>query len=454
MTSLLELGKQVMVSARALTHTTERAAQRVGVAPFLPRLFADRFTNLGGLPPEEFRTQLAGCHSFDDARWAGYWEEFADEHLALADAALLRLGGPRAEQLADPSATVDLRELGELLAPAVTILADRGTVADPAAVARFCAEHPEDADAAIALGELIKALVYEFVAAWPGWTPRRLRAYERSHRLCEVLVLALAPAIGVTIEVVHIPVGDGEQVRGLLVLPAGSATPVPAALITNGLEGTIPEVLIPMLSQRDSGIGLFVMEMPGTYSYRRPLSAASEQVYSKVIDFLVAEPRIDADRIGMVGFSFGGYWSTRMAAVDDRLAVAVSNGPLAHHTFGRRNSLGMPEIMISTLASTTGIRNPLALSGELAKLSLAQHYRDIAIPILVINGTHDTLAATQDSIDIAAHAPHGVLALYAGDDHCAMGHALLWSELTTRFLREHLVTSSPTVEPEAKAMKR
>ncbi|MFE5285469.1 alpha/beta hydrolase family protein [Nocardia sp. NPDC056611] len=454
MRSLPELGKQVMVSARALTHTTERVAQRAGVAPFLPRLFADRFTYLGGIPIEEFRAQLAGCRSFDDARWAGHWEGFADEHLALADAALLRLDGPRAERLADPNATVDLRELGELLAPAVTILADRGTVADPAAVARFCAEHPEATDAAIALDELIKALVYEFVAAWPGWTPRRLRAYERSHRLCEVLTLALAPAMGVTIEVVRIPVGDGEQVRGMLVLPAGSATPAPAALVTTGLEGTIAELLIPMLTQRDSGIGLLVMEMPGTYSYRRPLSAASQQVYTKVIDFLAAEPRIDADRIGMVGFSFGGYWSTRMAAVDDRLKVAVSNGPLAHRSFGGRNSIGLPEIMVSTLAATTGARSSLELSGKLAKLSLAQHYRDITIPILVINGTHDTLAATQDSIDIAAHAPHGVLALYAGDDHCAMGHAPLWSELTTQFLREHLPASSPTVESEAKVTNR
>lgn len=62
--------------------------------------------------------------------------------------------------------------------------------------------------------------------------------------------------MGVTIEVVHIPVGDDDEVRGLLVLPAGSETPTPAALVANGLEGTIAELLIPLLTQRDSGIGL------------------------------------------------------------------------------------------------------------------------------------------------------------------------------------------------------
>lgn len=79
-------------------------------------------------------------------------------------------------------------------------------------------------------------------------------------------------------------------------------------------------------------------------------------------------------------------------------------------------------------------------SREMAKLSLAEHYRKIEIPFLVINGAHDTLISTQDSIDIAIGAPHAQLVLYDGDDHCAMGHAEEWSELSTGFLRDHLFT--------------
>jgi len=30
--------------------------------------------------------------------------------------------------------------------------------------------------------------------------------------------------------------------------------------------------------------------------------------------------------------------------------------------------------------------------------------------------------------------------LYAEDDHCAMGHAQQWSELSMRLLHDHLVT--------------
>ncbi|WP_039805351.1 alpha/beta hydrolase family protein [Nocardia araoensis] len=436
MASVREIGKRVLISARAMTHTTERAARRVGVAAFLPRLFADRFTHLGGIDPEEFQRQLHGCRSFDDTRWTGYWEDFARQHLARADTALLRLGGPSTDQLLDPAAPRDPHALGGLLAPAVTILADRGPVADPEAVDRFGAAHPDAADAAIAIDGLIKALVYEFIAAWPGWSPARLAAYERSNRLCEVLLCSLDAAMGVSVEVVRIPVGT-QTVRGMLMLPAGAVS-VPTILVTNGLEGTIAEALLPLLSRRDAGMGVFVMEMPGTYSYTEPLTIDAETIYSAVIDHLCADSRIDPRRIGMLGFSFGAYWSTRMAAVDPRLTVAVSNGPLADRSFGLLNAIGMPEIMVSTLASTLGASGPADLSSKLAKFSLAQHYRHIDIPLLVINGARDTLADTRDSIDIAIDAPHAQLVLYAEDDHCAMGHAEQWTALSTKFLSDHL----------------
>ncbi|WP_415973849.1 alpha/beta hydrolase family protein [Rhodococcus sp. 077-4] len=439
---MIEWGRRAAVSVRALTHTTEQVAHSRGVAPFLPRLFVDRFTHLGGIPDDEFRGQLSRCRSFEDDLWAPYWTKFADEHLERADAALTRLGAPTSARLIDARDDSTLAELGAALAPAASILADRGTVAHPLSTARFIAEHPEASDAAVAIDGVIKALVYDFVAAWPGWTPQRLRAYRRSTRLSESLLLALAPTMGYVVEVVDIDLpGTSDRVHGILALPRES-TLIPTVLVTNGLEGTVAETLLPLLAQRDAGLGTFVMEMPGTYSYEDPMTAASEDVYSAVIDFLAADERIDADRIGMMGFSFGGYWSTRMAASDSRLRAAVANGPLTHRSFGALNSIGMPEVMVSTLIKTLGATGIADLAHKTSKLSLRHRYRDIEIPLLVINGAQDTLASTRDSLELAVDAPNAQLVLYADDDHCAMGNAERWSALSTRFLREHLLGPS------------
>ena len=438
MASILEAAKRAAVTACALTHTTDRVAARLGVARFLPRLFVDRFTHLGGFTDAQFRSQLAECRTFDDAGWASHWQGFAREQLVRADDALSRLGGPPAEQLVDPDIDVDVRALGALLAPAVTILVDRGAVADPDAVAEFCRQHPESADAAVALDALIKALIYEFAAAWPGFSPARLRAYRRMDRLTEVLLTALAPAMGLTVDVVTIPFGGIDVVRGFLLLPEG-ATHAPTVLITNGLEGSIAEVLFPLLAQRDGNLGMFVMEMPGTYGYGSPLTVpGAEAAYTKVIDYLVAEPRVDADRIGMFGASFGAYWSTRMAAIDDRLKAVVSNGPPADRSLGMLGSVGMPEIMVWTLLNTLGAKNPIDLLNKLSDFALTERCSTISAQLLVINGARDTLVDTRDSIDIAVAAPNALLALYAGDDHCAMGNAEHWSQLATKFLRDHL----------------
>ena len=52
---------------------------------------------------------------------------------------------------------------------------------------------------------------------------------------------------------------------------------------------------------------------------------------------------------------------------------------------------------------------------KLQALSLKDRYAKISTPLLVINGENDTLLATEDSIDIATHAPGGLLNLYPAE---------------------------------------
>lgn len=63
----------------------------------------------------------------------------------------------------------------------------------------------------------------------------------------------------------------------------------------------------------------------------------------------------------------------------------------------------------------------------------------IKIPLLAINGEHDTLLSTQDTVDLADTAPNATLLLYPDDDHCAMGHYRQWLDHSQDRLRKHLV---------------
>ncbi|MCG8917705.1 alpha/beta hydrolase [Actinokineospora sp. PR83] len=440
------LATRLFISACALTRTTELAAGRVGASFFLPALFVLRYANMGALAPALFAHQLAAARSFQDERWCGYWDAIAEQHLTAAEQALLELGAPISPGLLDAAARLGSRApvapLREPLALAAPILLDHGPQPSAQALEQIIREHSTNDPAEqlirayTALDAWIKAITYYQVSAFPGHTPARTRAYWRSRRLFDALVTVLAPSLGVTIEHIEIPV-EGDLVRGYLVLPPG-AGPHPTVLLTNGLEGTVQELLIPLLRYRNNGLGTFVMEMPGSYVYSQPMSGQSQRIYHQVIDHLVDDPRVDADRIGMVGVSFGGYWSTRMAATDPRLRCVVSCGAPTHNSFQAGGSLGIPEIITQALRGTTHATSLLHLTRKLRELSLREMYRKIHIPLLVINGDHDTLLSTQDSVELAEHAHNATLKLYPDDDHCAMRHYHEWLDESQRWLHDHL----------------
>ncbi|NPV60854.1 MAG: alpha/beta hydrolase [Actinobacteria bacterium] len=376
----LSVAKELFTTLCLVSGQTERAANRLGVRFFLPQLFRLRYANMGGLDPGLFARQLDGLRSFEEAAWCGYWNAIARGHEEEAER-LLDVGG--------------------------------------------------DANGERARDSLVKALTYYTVSAFPGDTPMRMEAYRRARELFERSL----PMFDERMEKVILEIA-GEEVEGFARFPAGEER-VPMVIVTNGLEGTVQELALPLLAYRDAEIGVFLMEMPGTYAYRKPMSGASEEIYHGVIEHFAAHPRVDPSRMAMVGTSFGGYWSARMAAVSPRLSCAVACGAPLHHAFGPGNSLGTPEIIVSALKKVTGTANLREMASRLDELSFERNglWRRIEIPLLVINGDDDTLLGTKDSVLLATRAPLGLLKLYEDDDHCAMGHYREWLDLAFDWLQ-------------------
>lgn len=445
------IARKLFVTACALTRSTDLAARFTGAAPFLPALFVLRYANMGGLDHARFADQIAAARSFRADRWCGHWNTIADAHARRATDLLRSLAGTDSADIPDLTSSqagtlpTHLDRLSTLVAPAAALFADHGPQSDPRALTALSDENVPSTErrrvtlAFSAIDEWVKAITYYQVSAFPGHDAHRMDAYWRSRHLFDVLIDTLTPTLGLSVEHVEIPVAGGDAVRGYLIVPPGSG-PHPVVLTTNGLEGTAQELAIPQLRYRDSGLAMFVMEMPGSYAYTDPMRPESETIYRQVIDRLAADERLDAGRIAMVGVSFGGYWTARLAATDARLACAIACGAPTHLSF-RGGALGTPQIILHALANTVGARHPIDLIGKLRALSIGDRYRDITIPLLVINGDRDTLMSTQDSRDLADGAASATLLLYPDDDHCAMGHYREWLDYSQHWLLEHLTAT-------------
>jgi len=407
------LMKRMFISTCVGTGTTQWAAQWLGTGYFLPQLFVQRYATMAGLDTQMLTTQLAGITSFADDDWCGYWNQIALQHEIAATQLMQDWDSPGEMPVYDPLMPSYLSQLAQyqgLSARQVT-----------------------------AVWEGIKASTYYAISAFPGGSPARMQAYDKSRALGDA-ILNQQNLIPLDIERVALQVG-GEIVNGYATFPRGVATS-PLVIVTNGLEGTLQELALPMTKYWQAEMAVFIMEMPGTYAYQQPMTGTSEQIYNAVIEHFAAHPRVNSEKIAMVGVSFGGYWSARMAAVNKRLTCAVAVGAPTHHTFGMGASIGVPQIIVSALKTVTGSSNLLQLMQNLNRLSFERNrlYEQIKIPLLVINGDHDTLVSVQDSKDLAAKVPGATLKLYPNDDHCAMEHLEEWMDFTFDWLRHQMQT--------------
>lgn len=371
--------KELFVSTCMLARCTDIAAGLMGVRFFLPKLFLLRYANMGRLAPDVFTRQLDHIKTFEESKWCAYWNAIAAEYEKKAEILSSAKGGKDSDQIRDL---------------------------------------------------LTKSLTYYTVSAFPGDSPLRMQAYRKA----KDMLARIVPMYEEGLERVSLEI-EGEKIDGYVRFPKGGKKG-PMVIITNGLEGTLQEILLPLQKYKESKLGVFVMEMPGTFAYRKPMSAASEKIYQGVIDYFAGHPRVDAKKIAMIGVSFGGYWSARMAAQSPDLNCAVVCGAPLHYAFTLGNSIGMPEIFISALKKVLGARSLYALLRATGALSFDKNdlYRKIKIPVLIINGEKDTLTGTRDSLELNMRVPTSLLKLYKGDDHCAMENYDAWLNMTFDWL--------------------
>ncbi len=108
----------------------------------------------------------------------------------------------------------------------------------------------------------------------------------------------------------------------------------PLIIFTNGYDGTTTDMYFASaVAASERGYHCLMFDGPGQgemlYKQNIPLRADWETVISAVIDFAVTQPNVDASKIILHGWSFGGYLALRGASGQSRLAACVADPGLS-----------------------------------------------------------------------------------------------------------------------------
>ena len=278
-----------------------------------------------------------------------------------------------------------------------------------------------------AQGNLVTARENYFIAAihwgaaqWPideadaqnlGYNARKRECYTKYSGLADHHV-----------EAVWLPIGD-QKIPGWLHLPYGySGGKIPAVISVPGMD-SFKEIGVSLYGDRWLSRGIAVLAIDGPGQYEAPLTGlfVTMQDWMRTgavcFDYLAGRMEIDAEKIGIVGNSFGSFFATIAAANEPRIkAIAVSATclePGAHTIFEEASPTFKMRFMFMS-----NIFDEAAFDEFCNSLTWEGHAEKIRAPYLCIAGQADELSPMRftDALFAALKCPRQ-LVVYADSRH-------------------------------------
>ncbi|RPJ49225.1 MAG: alpha/beta hydrolase [Candidatus Latescibacterota bacterium] len=221
--------------------------------------------------------------------------------------------------------------------------------------------------------------------------PERKRALYARAASCYRLA---APCLVPPSVPVSIPHGSVE-LPGYLRLPETEGK-TPVLVLICSVDGCKEEMHFFSEGLVRRGIGTLAYDGPGigeTWE-RLPLGSNDAGVGRSIFDFLARDPRVDPDRIGLLGLSFGGNLAIRIAAEEPRAAVVVSiSAPYEISSYGEYMLTILQEQVKHLLRTDSD-----EAYGEWARsLSVRGVLDELHAPLLVIGGGDDMIIPSADA---------------------------------------------------------
>ncbi|QXL83169.1 S9 family peptidase [Comamonas sp. NLF-1-9] len=146
--------------------------------------------------------------------------------------------------------------------------------------------------------------------------------------------LAALRARGVACEAFSLPLDDLALPAYYFPSPNAGSGKNKTLMIISGYDGTLEETWLAYgYAALERGYHLMLFTGPGQMDTLRFYPMVHfipefERIGRVALDHVLARPQTDPDRLALMGISFGGYFSTRIAAHDDRVRALIPNSPI------------------------------------------------------------------------------------------------------------------------------
>jgi pimeloyl-ACP methyl ester carboxylesterase len=154
----------------------------------------------------------------------------------------------------------------------------------------------------------------------------------------------------------------------------------------------LPEIRI--LAKHGFGVLAFDWPGQGQSSGKVTMSAPDRAAVTSAIDWLSSRSDIDAYRIGVFGFSAGGYLVGQTALLDKRIRAIAIAGTMP--SFASRLTLIYKRF--GPLAQWAARYADKVYGLDLAELVLSERIHELSCPLLVVAGTNDPLVPEESAV--------------------------------------------------------
>lgn len=303
------------------------------------------------------------------------------------------------------------------------------------------AKHVELAEGALArrrtltAGEALwRASLYCHYGQGPLYfDPEQKRTIQREkEKLFERAATLLDPPL----ERLEIPF-ERTSLPAYLRLPRG-ARPFPCAILLGGLDTTKEDYFQFNELCTRRGLATLAFDGPGQGEmfYRMKWRPDFEKAVFAVIDYLERRREIDPSRIGIIGRSTGGHYVCKVAALDQRVKVAVVWGAM----YSLRNLPTTPPIIREGFIFASGSSTVEEATKFYECINLEGIVSGVKCPLLVVHGGRDVITPPENAELTVRYAGGPTeLLFYEESIHCCHDRAHIVRPAMADFLAEHLV---------------